>query len=409
MQHGGNVMGVGGDRWWSRPGPMLMPIRMMIPGPPIESGTWQIMGNASLVLTHPGFADANDPALGRFHPYALNDWIMGRARTGDGYFEGLLMLNFEPLTLRRAGWVEVGQAGEGLIDAQHQHQLLHQALIAIHLTGASRGPLRASLWGGQGSASIGPPIFMHRASNPSPTVPRKHHKGENPHETFPVIGVTLEAGSTALDVSVFNAREPTRDQSRLLPRPGAPTSYAARIRQTIAETTELQLSAERLFDQGDEEDATQVSASIYHRYVGRFVLDALLDGAADIPARHDVGGHGTATAGLLEIAVRDASLRHVAWSRLEVNDRVEADERVSRRWFFGSLGYEWMAWTDPGSVVGVGPFGEATLVRVPDSVSATYGDRTGVTTMIGLQAHLMWMPGVHGQGSHHGPTGGGVH
>ena len=64
-----------------------------------------------------------------------------------------------------------------------------------------------SLFGGQGSATIGPPVFMHRASSPGPTVPRKHHKGENPHETSPVIGAALRYDVTTFEASIFGAEE----------------------------------------------------------------------------------------------------------------------------------------------------------------------------------------------------------
>jgi hypothetical protein len=377
----------------TRPGLMLMPIRPMIPGTWSTPGGFHVMANIAAIGTNPGFANAYDSSLGRTHPYVLADWIMAQGRTANGYFEGLLMLNFEPLTLGREGWAEVGQAGEGLLDAQHSHQLLHQAIVALHLLGRDEGPLRIALWGGQGSATIGPPLFMHRASNPSPTVPRKHHKGENPHETLPVVGLTVEYARTALDLSWFNAREPLPDDRRFYPKPRMPKSFAARIRQRIGELVELQVSAARLIDQGEEEDATQLSASVYGRWVGPVVIDALLDGAVDLPA-HAEEGHGKAAAGLGEIAVRDPSLRDIGWTRLEVNERVEPTGGVSSPWWFASLGYERTVWVDPASVLSLGLFGELTWVRVPASMVAAYGDRDGVTATMGLHGALMWMGGA---------------
>ena len=400
MSPSGMVMGRGAEDWATRPGPMLMPIRTMIPGTWSQPGTWMLMGNVSAIVTNPGFGQARDSEFGKTHPYLLNDWVMVRGRTGNGYLEGMLMLNFEALTFSRAGWVEVGQAGEGLYDRQHQHQLIHQALVAVHPLGDSTGPFQLTLWGGQGSATIGPPIFMHRASNPSPTVPRKHHKGENPHETFPVLGVTVAYGGLTLDLSAFYAAELGRDDSRLYPRVGAPNSFAGRLRYTLAQNLEAQVSAERLVDQGDEGDAIQVSSSVYGRYVGRVVVDALLDGAVDIPtAGHGgEGKHPRAAAGLLEVAVRDRSLRDTGWMRAEVNQRIEPDGQRSSPWFFGSLGYERQVWVDASSIFGVGPFAEATLVVVPAALEDTYGARVGVTTTVGLQGHLMLMPGHQGGG-----------
>jgi hypothetical protein len=395
MVHDGMVMGAGTDDWLHRPGPMLMPIRTMIPGTTIAPGSWMVMGNVSAILTNPGFSGAYDPALGRTHPYLLNDWVMGRARTEGGHVEGMLMLNFEALTFGKGGWYEVGQAGEGLWDTQHQHQLLHKALIAVHPFGKKRDGFRATVWGGQGSAPIGPPIFMHRASNPSPTVPRKHHKGENPHETMPVIGATLSYERTHLDVAAFSAREPARDDSRLIPRPGVPNSFGARLRHEIRDGFEAQVSGERLIDQGTEGDSTQLSASVYGRHVGRVVVDVLLDGAIDIPSdHHDTPGqvaHRRAAGALFEVAVRDAALRDTLWSRVEVNQRIEPDGAVSSPWWFASLGFERLLWVDPASAFGVGPFAEATLVSVPAALESRYGDRLGVTATAGIQGHLMWM------------------
>lgn len=398
--------------WTNRPAPMLMPIRTMMPGTWAAPGTWQLMGNAAFVLTNPGFSDAYDPELGRTSPYLIADWLMARGRTSNGVFEGLVMLNFEALTLTNQGWYQVGQAGEGLYDRQHPHQLLHQALLAVHAGD------HVTFWGGQGSAPIGPPIFMHRTSNPSPTVPRKHHKGENPHETLPVFGATFELGGLAFDAAVFSGYEPGPDDHRAIPFVGVPKSYGGRLRYALGGGFEAQVSAVRLVT---DDAATQVSASVYGRWVGKWVVDALLDGAADAgghghppaegggphpgpgtrtPAtpghRHDpahAGEHAStrSSAALAEVAVRTGSLRDVLWSRVELNQRIEPDQTRSSPWWFLSLGYEHVLWVDPSSVVGLGFFGETTYVVVPESVAPFYGDRTGVTVTAGMRAQLMMM------------------
>lgn len=155
-----------------------------------------------------------------------------------------------------AGIPEIGQSGEGLWDAQHAHQLIHQAMIALqplagiegwHPEGMMKeGRYDLTVFGGQGSATIGPPIFMHRASNPGPTVPRKHHKGENPHETFPVLGTSLRIEDTWFETSVFSALELTPQDSRLYPHVAAPESIASRVRNVFGELLEVQVSGERL-------------------------------------------------------------------------------------------------------------------------------------------------------------------
>jgi hypothetical protein len=404
----------GDDTWSTRPAPMLMPIRTMMPGTWATPGTWQAMGNITALVTNPGFESAYDSELGETHPYVLADWIMARGRTKSGYFEGLLMLDFEALTLTRWGWYEVGQGGHGLWDRQHQHQLLHQALLAVHLMGDAREGFLATLWGGQGSAPIGPPSFMHRASAPSYAVPRKHHKGEMPHESFPVIGATLEYGGTSLDIAAFSAKEPGPDDSRLRPYPAAPGSFGARLRQRIGGTFEAQLSGAWLGSEGPHQ-GTQLSASIYGRWVDKFVIDALLDGAVSLPsgphvhAGDDVGptpdphaGHAghehlmfpsSPSAGVLaEATIRSGSLRDVLWSRMELNQRVEPRGDRSSPWWLTSLGYERVVWVDPLSVLALGVFGEATYVVVPSSLREIYGDRTGITATAGLMGHFMYMP-----------------
>lgn len=403
----GFVMGRGDDTWWSRPAPMLMPIRTMMPGAWPLPGSVMAMANFQGIVTRPGFPNAYDARLGRAHPYLLHDWAMVRARTENGYLEGLLMLNFESFSFGKSGWYEVGQAGEGLWDRQHQHKLLHQALLALHLTGADT-VFRATLWGGQGSSTIGAPVFMHRASNPSPNVPRKHHKGENPHETFPVIGATFQHRGSVLEGAAFSGGEPGPNDSRIPPRAGLPKSFSLRFRQSVGELFEFQTSAQYLTEQGgDHADTWQVSTSAYGRYVGKVVVDWLLDGAIDMPVTaaaghgdHGLKSHDPARGFLVEVAVRSASLRDVGWTRIEINDRVEPDHALSRHWFFGTLGYERVVWVDPSSVVGIGLFGEGTLVRVPTTLLDRYGDRWGMTLTGGLHGQLMWM-NSKSHGGHH--------
>ena len=147
---------------------------------------------------------------------------------------------------------------------------------------------------------------MHRASSPGPTVPRKHHKGENPHETSPVIGAALRYDvTTDRGVDLRRAGADARRQP-LSSAPAAPTSFAARVRRDFADVLELQISGERLRDQGDGvPDAWQASASAYlWALMGEMRLDALLDWGLDRP---DVGP--TAQGVLAEAAVRSADRR----------------------------------------------------------------------------------------------------
>jgi hypothetical protein len=376
------AMGGGADAQF----PYAVPRETLIPGRPGMAGGFHVMINAFAFLQNvglDGYAIENaghSTAGGAVHPALTGDWAMGYWRHPRGWVEAMLMIDLEPFSVGKQGVPELGQAGEGLVDAQHSHQLLHQAMIAAH-------PIPAlSIFAGQGSATIGPPIFMHRASSPGPTVPRKHHKGENPHETFPVIGASYRLGALTIEGSAFSALELGPDDSRLYPHAAAPVSAAARLRYDLWTLAEFQVSGERLRDQGDGvPDAWQVSASAYgDGDLGAWRYDALLDWAVD---RAD--GEDAAQAVLGELAVRDASRREISWTRAEWNQREEADGTVSSPWLFGTLGFEHVLVVGRG--LQLGAFAEATVAHVPAGLQDTYGRGTVVSLAAGVHLFGMWM------------------
>jgi hypothetical protein len=387
--------------------PYETPRQTLIPGTPGMPGGFHLMVN--------GFAHAQNVGLGGYrianngvhdwnggatYPLITDDWVMGYGRDAGGWVEGMVMLDFEPLTVGAAGIPELGQSGEGLWDAQHSHQLLHQAMFAVHpLAGMSgwrpksmmeEGAYDLSLFAGQGSATIGPPIFMHRASSPGPTVPRKHHKGENPHETFPVIGASLRLQSTWIEASAFSAKELTPEDSRFHPYVAAPASFAMRVRHVIGGWLELQGSGERLRNQGNgEPDATQLSASAYAwGTVSGWRLDGLIDWGFDMPDPEN-GERHTAHGLLGELAARPPSRRQTMWLRSELNQREERDGTVSSPWLFETLGFEHVLGVASGMQVGL--FAETTLVSIPSSARGTYGTDVAVTMNAGLHVFGMWM------------------
>jgi hypothetical protein len=393
--------------------PYATPRETLVPGSPSMPGGFHLMLN--------GFAEAQNTGLGSHriananvssfnggatYPLLVDDWAMGYGRDAGGYVEGLLMLNFEPLTIGSAGYPEIGQSGEGLWDAQHAHQFLHQAVLAVHplagldgwhpLSMAQEGDYDLSLFGGQGSATIGPPIFMHRASNPGPTVPRKHHKGENPHETFPVVGAALRLHDTWLEASAFSALELTPQDSRFYPHVAAPESFAGRVRHVFGGWLEAQVSGERLRNQGHREpDAWQASASLYAWGTFRsWRLDALLDWAIDAP---DAPGGGTAPTSqgfLAELAARTPDRKKTLWLRSEADQREESPALggyVSSPWLFETLGFEHVVAGGAGTGLQVGLFGEGTLVDIPASLRGYYGTDVAVTLNVGLHVLGMWM------------------
>jgi hypothetical protein len=405
--------------------PYEIPRQTLIPGTPGMAGGYHMMVNAFGQVENTGLggyriSNPNVPSWngGASYPLLLGDWAMVYGRDARGWVEGLLMLNFEPLTIYSAGYPEIGQSGEGLWDAQHPHQLVHQAMAAVHpLAGLDgwhpesmmeEGRYDLSLFGGQGSATIGPPIFMHRASSPGPTVPRKHHKGENPHETFPVMGAALRAGNTWLEASVFSAKELTPNDSRLYPHVAAPQSYAARLRHTLGGLVEVQLSGERLVNQGQgEPDALQLSASAYvWGSVQGWRFDALADWAIDRPDRDATGARNHAQAALVEAAARTPDRRQAFWLRSEFNQREESTafgSGVSSPWFFETLGFEQIVLGGMKTGLQLGVFGEATYVNIPPTLRAFYGTDSAVTVNVGLHLFGMWMlDGALRPSTHHG-------
>lgn len=363
----------------------------------------QNVGLGGHTIANPGVQSVDG---GSTIPLLVHDWAMAYGRDAHGWVEGLLMLDFEPLTVGPAGVPELGQSGEGLWDAQHAHQLFHQAMVGVHpLAGVegwhpqgmmTEGDDDLTLFGGQGSATIGPPIFMHRASSPGPTVPRKHHKGENPHETFPVLGTSLRLGSTWLEGSVFSALELTPQDTRLTPHVAAPESAAARVRHVFGGWLEAQVSGERLRNQGHgEPDAWQMSASVYGwGRVSGWRLDGLLDWAIDAPDAVAGTPRNTAQALLGELATRTPSLRQTVWLRGEFNEREESPALggvVSTPWLFGTLGFEHVVVGGARSGLQVGLFGEATAISIPPSLHAFYGTSAAATLDVGLHLFGMWM------------------
>jgi hypothetical protein len=390
-----------------------VPRESLIPGTPNMAGGFHLMLNGFAEVQNAGISGhviANRGVrtfdAGASYPLLVDDWAMAYARDKRGWVEGLLMLNFEPLTVGSAGYPEIGQSGEGLWDAQHAHQLFHQAMVAVHpLAGLDGwhpesmmegGRYDLAIFAGQGSATIGPPIFMHRASNPSPTVPRKHHKGENPHETFPVIGTSLRVDRTWFETSVFSGLELTPEDSRLYPHVGTPDSAAARIRQVFGQSLEVQVSGERLRDQGHgEPDAWQASASAYGWAQARgWRLDGLLDWAIDAPDPGPSGNRVTAQGGLAELAVRTPNRRQTLWSRSELNQREESPALggfISSPWFFQTFGFEQVVVGGRSSGLQMGLFGEGTLISIPASMRAFYGTDAAVTLNVGVHLFGMWM------------------
>lgn len=381
-----------------------------IPGRPGPPGAVLVMLNAygflldvglgSYVIENEGVEPIDS---GKTRGLLTGAWGGTYYRDAGGWFELLAMLNFDALSIGDEGYAELGQQGTGLWDAQAPHMFFQQVLLAFHpLAGTAAGHpnqrghsrIDLSLFAGQGGATLGPPIYLHRASAPGPTVPRKHHKGENPHETLPVLGASLRLDATTIEASVFNAEEPTPADSRFRPHANTPDSYAARVRQELLDSIELQLSGARLRNQGSgQADEWQLSASAYAwSELSGWRFDGLLDYGVAVPERV-AGERDTAHALLGEIAVRDPARRDVIWLRSELNQREEPDSigGVSSPWWFSSLGFERVLWPQGPGAFQLGMFGEATYGRIPASLGAQYGRRGAFALVLGLHASGTWI------------------
>jgi hypothetical protein len=284
------------------------------------------------------------------------------------------------------------------LDGWHPADMMHE------------GDYDLAIFGGQGSATIGPPIFMHRASSPGPSVPRKHHKGENPHETFPVLGASLRIGDTWIEASAFSARELTPQDSRFYPHVAAPASFAARVRRVFGAWIEVQVSGERLIDQGNgAPDAIQLSASAYAwRNFAGWRLDGLLDWALDRDDAVATQSSQQAQALLGELAIRSPNRRETYWLRGEFNQREESPALgggVSTPWLFGTVGFEQLVAGGRGSGVQIGLFAEGTIVHIPSSLEAFYGTQTAVTLSAGIHLFAMSMLDGDGHRMEHGHDG----
>jgi hypothetical protein len=179
--------------------------------------------------------------------------------------------------------------------------------------------------------------------------------------------------------------------SRFYPHIGSVASAAARVRQNIGGWLELQVSGERLRQQGHgEPDAWQASASAYAWGNYRGVrLDALLDYGVDVPDHAPAAG-----AVLFEIAARSRSRRDTLWIRSEFDQREEPDALgggTSSPWLFETIGFERVAWSDKASGLQVGIFGETTYGLIPPSLRPFYGRDDAVTMNLGLHVFGMWM------------------
>ncbi len=200
------------------------------PPEPAEVWQWRVDGSVFFGFNsqHRKFSD--------FHEWESQNWLMATAERPLSRARLRLnaMFSFEPFTLEDIGSPQVFQTGEtfegaALIDYQHPHDLF------MGLGGEVRIPARGAtaIVGADlvGPPTLGPPVFMHRASaSENPTAPLAHHHLDATHITHGVLRAGLEMRGMRVEGSVFQGREP--DEDRLDLDFGALDSYALRVSWT---------------------------------------------------------------------------------------------------------------------------------------------------------------------------------
>jgi hypothetical protein len=204
---------------------------------PVDQHDMSAMGAQGWVLA----ADAN-AFIGRnvqirryadLKSWESQNWLMATASRGPAtrQFSAELMLSLEPFTMHDGGSPQLFQTGESfdqrpLVNFQHPHDLLmglgatykftHQQLTYI---------VEADL---VGSATLGPPVFMHRASaRDNPQVPLLHHYLDSTHITPGVVRGGFGFGSWLIEASAFRGQEP--DENRTNIEQPQLDSWAARV------------------------------------------------------------------------------------------------------------------------------------------------------------------------------------
>lgn len=334
-----------------------------------------------------------------FHQIESQNWFMAGAsrQAWRGRLVLHAMLSLEPLTLRRLGSAQAFQTGETydnapLIDYQHPHDLF-MGLEGRYERSFGRGSRFWVSIAPVGAATIGPTVFMHRASaTANPTAPLTHHNLDSPHITRSVVAAGVSRGPWAIDASAFKAREP--DENRWDLDGGVPDSWAGRVTWSPARFR-IQVSGGRFTSPEAIEpfmDVVRLTASVEY--------EATLAGA---PVSATVAfGRNRETYGNI-----DGSLAEAAWRPRQFIAYVRAE--VVEKNILTAGGLHPPGFTHPHifSTVGALTFGLARELRrsragdfaagadltmhvVPDNLRDSYGTRP-----YSVHVYLRWSVGNH--------------
>lgn len=195
--------------------------------------------------------------------FSSPNWIMGMYTYELGESDELrarAMISLDRLTEGYYGYPLLLQTGEGLIDRQHPHDLF--AELSIAYKHSFNDDISVNIYAGlPGEPSIGPPVFMHRASAFSnPDAPLGHHLQDATHITNGVITLGFAFDNLKLEGSIFNGSEP--DGERYGIESPKLNSYSGRISYNPNDKWALQTSVAKLKNpEHNGNDALRYTAS----------------------------------------------------------------------------------------------------------------------------------------------------
>jgi hypothetical protein len=166
------------------------------------------------------------------------------------------MLSLDPLTEGKYGYPLLFQAGEGLVDRQHAHDLFME-LAALYKHHFSRDNHAYLYFGLPGEPALGPTAFMHRPSAWSnPEAPLAHHTEDATHITYGVATLGWITGNLKAEASAFRGKEPDNERWDI----EAPEfdSYSLRLAYNLGTDFSFQGSGGLLNDTEPEEPGVEV-------------------------------------------------------------------------------------------------------------------------------------------------------
>ena len=323
---------------------------------------------------------------------------------GDNHYVDLeLMATAEKWTFPKSGYPELLQIGEQnqehvpFIDAQHPHSspIMGLTLSDTIAFGHEKDHIKI-FFAPRGAATDGPVAFMHRPTGMvNPDAPLGHHIGQDVgHITSTVLGASLRLGTSNIELSTFNGKEPEPTEVDL--PMGTPNSYAGRFIHQF--TPQVYAMASAAYIKNPEphdpelDHVWRYSASLYHESElgdGWKMHDAWIYGLVNF--YDDVSALSSVAQEFLF-----QKNKSKIWSRFEVLQRTPnelaipgiADGDTGRWVTAATLGYTHQIGSYEGAEVGLGASGTADFL--PESYESAYG-KIPLTAKIFLNVNGMKM------------------